>query len=481
MEYDELTNELGKVKKELSLYKSLFETKQKFIDRTLFASACICEFDTLLNVTYMNDAAEKMFKIEFSGDKQIPALRFIHESDQERLKRDTFNLLDGDYGHPKEYLAVQSDGTAIRIMVSSAPLLKDESVVGIRSHILDITDVAYYFKERNHPSWIDLSVAQKKLGVLEQKIFATNCNSQLITKDSRMLEIYKYIEIVSTVPTTVLITGETGTGKEVVASKIHKTSPAEDRPFIAINCGALPEGLLESELFGHKAGSFTDAKKDKKGKFEEAHGGTLFLDEIGDMPLAMQVKLLRVLQEKKITPIGGQEKEIDVRVICATHKDLREEVREKRFREDLFYRINVLHINLPPLRERKADIPLLCKHFINKFNFTFGKHVDVISHRALQILLQHNFSGNIRELINIIEHAVVFCSGNAIEPEHLPPYLTCVTEKRDNSNHCKTERELIIDVLRKSENKIDAAKTLGMHKATLYRKIAKYSILNIEY
>ena len=223
---------------------------------------------------------------------------------------------------------------------------------------------------------------------------------------------------------TVLITGESGTGKELVARGIHDKSPRAEKPFVGINCGSIPEALLESEFFGYVKGAFTGADRNKKGLFEEAGGGTLFLDEIGDLPVTMQVKLLRVLQEGEVMPVGaGKPKKIDVRVIAATGKDLEQEVKEQRFRGDLYYRLNVVHIELPPLRERPEDLSLLCDHFVGKINRKTGTKIKGISPAARQLLLKHSWPGNVRELENVMERAMILAEKDIILPENLPATL----------------------------------------------------------
>lgn len=242
----------------------------------------------------------------------------------------------------------------------------------------------------------------------------------LIGKSKKIREIFSLIERIAPTNSTVLITGESGTGKELVAKAIHYSSLRKGQPFVSINCGALPESLLESELFGHLKGSFTGAYTDKKGLFETAHKGTILLDEISEMSLWMQVKLLRVLQEKKIRRVGGtEEKEVDVRIIASTNVDLSERIREGKFREDLFYRLNVIRINLPPLRERKEDIPLLVEHFIKIYNQKTGKNIKGIREDALKILEAYYWPGNVRELENCIERAVVFETSDLIAPESI--------------------------------------------------------------
>ena len=247
----------------------------------------------------------------------------------------------------------------------------------------------------------------------------------IIGQSSKMVSLYDLLEKVSPTKTNILITGESGTGKELVAKAIHYNSPRKEKPFVTLNCGAIPETLIESELFGHMKGAFTDAIATKKGLFEVADEGTLFLDEISELPLLMQVKLLRVLQDREFKRVGGTEDiRVDVRIISATNKDLEEAVKAKRFREDLFYRLNVIQIRLPSLRERKEDIPLLTNHFLKKYSEELNKNISKLSPEALQILLSYEYPGNVRELQNIIERAVALESSQELTPNNLNSYLS---------------------------------------------------------
>ncbi len=248
--------------------------------------------------------------------------------------------------------------------------------------------------------------------------------NNIIGQSPNMLALYDLLEKVAPTKTNILITGESGTGKELVAKAIHYNSPRKDKPFVTLNCGAIPESLIESELFGHMKGAFTDAITTKKGLFEIADEGTIFLDEISELPLLMQVKLLRVLQDKEFKRVGGTEDiRVDVRIISATNKELEEAVREKRFREDLFYRLNVIQIKLPPLRERREDIPLLAMHFLKKYAEELNKNISGISPEALRILLNYHYPGNVRELQNIIERAVALENSSELTAQNLSSYL----------------------------------------------------------
>jgi len=295
-----------------------------------------------------------------------------------------------------------------------------------------------------------------------------------------MRKLFDLLPEVAAVSTTVLVSGESGTGKELVARALHDLGPRKENPFIAINCSALPDNLLESELFGYKAGAFTDAKKDKPGKFALADRGTIFLDEIGDISAAMQAKLLRVLQERTIEPLGDTRSvPVDVRVVAATNKDLAAMVKEGKFREDLYYRIKVLTITMPPLRSRRRDIPLLCDHFIKQFNRRFKKNVEKVSSAAMDILLAYGYPGNIRELENIIEHAFIFCKSDSIEPHHLPPEVRGPGQQPQSVDalaNVQSFEELERMFIRKVLHDVDGSRTkaaekLGIHTVTLFRKI----------
>ena len=305
----------------------------------------------------------------------------------------------------------------------------------------------------------------------------------MLSKSPEMKKIFSILPMVAESDSTVLIEGETGTGKELMAKVIHNLSFRKDKPFVAINCGALPDTLLESELFGYKAGAFTNAVKDKPGYFAVAQGGTILLDELADTSPAFQAKLLRVLEEKEFQPLGAVKKEkADVRIIAATNKDLARLVLGEKFRQDLFYRINVMRIEILPLRRRTEDIPLLIDHFINKLNRIRGKFITGIDQNALEILMSHLFPGNIRELENIIEHAFVLCSEGNIDLKHLPASLLQQTSFegvcRDPMDTVKDAEINIITkaLLKNNYNRTATAKALGMHKSTLFRKIAKLGI-----
>ncbi len=302
----------------------------------------------------------------------------------------------------------------------------------------------------------------------------------MVSTSDAMKAIFNILPQIADSDSSVLIEGETGTGKELMARAIHNMSYRKNEPFVAINCGALPDTLLESELFGYKKGAFTHAGKDKPGQFSLADKGTIFLDEIGETSPAFQVRLLRVLQEKEFIPLGGIEKEkINIRIIAATNQNLSELVKKNEFRQDLYYRINVIRLTLPPLRQRMEDIPFLVESFIDKMNMRQGKFIQGIDKGVLQTFMAHNFPGNIRELENIIEHAFVLCAEGYINIRHLPASLSLNNVSRTDQgleeDPVKTAQiKLISDALARNDyNRNAAARDLGIHKSTLFRRIKK--------
>ncbi len=317
----------------------------------------------------------------------------------------------------------------------------------------------------------------------------------MVGKNPRMLQVYKLIEKVAPAPSSVLITGESGTGKELVAKAVHALSPRKDAPYISVNCAALSENLLESELFGHERGAFTDAVAMRKGRFEMADQGTLFLDEIGDLPVALQAKLLRVLQERTFERVGGSHTiRVDVRIIAATNRDLKDDVEKGKFREDLYYRLNVINIHMPPLRERVDDIPALVTFFIEKHSKRLGKDVLDISPEAMRLLVSLPWDGNIRELENTIERATILCSGNRIEPEDVQPDTHDMSGSHDWSAGLDIEKMVppnltLSEILNGIEEKLvsraleeaggvqtRAAEKLGITKSLLQYKMKKYKL-----
>ncbi len=313
-------------------------------------------------------------------------------------------------------------------------------------------------------------------------------SEEVIAASPAMRRLLKLVERIAPTESTVLVTGESGTGKEKVARLIHYQSNRSRGPFVAVNAGAIPETLIERELFGHVKGAFTDAKTSKRGLFEMAEHGTLFLDEIADMPLQMQVKLLRALQDREIRPLGSDVAiKVDVRVIAATNSDLKKRVAEGKFREDLFYRLNVFHLHVPPLRERKEDIPYLAEYFMRRFSEQMGKSVTRLSERAWTLLMNYDYPGNVRELENAIERAVVLAEGDTIHVRDLPPEIAGQGIPRLGEGEVSTypvEMSLRDVEARHIRRVIDhfggnlsrAAKSLGISRSTLWRKMRRYGI-----
>jgi PAS domain S-box-containing protein len=357
---------------------------------------------------------------------------------------------------------IKETGERVPIRISTA-LLKDDrgTVVGGVETFQDLSQVEQLQKE------------------LESRYTFED----IVGRSPAMKNLFQVLPQIADSNSTVVIEGASGTGKELFARAIHNLSPRKKRRFVAINCGALPDTLLESELFGHKAGAFTDARHDKPGRFAVADGGTILLDEIGDVSPAMQARLLRVLQERSIEPLGSVDPmPIDVRVVAATNKDLAKLVRLGKFREDLFYRIRVIHLKLPSLKQRREDIPLLVDHMVAKFNRLEGKDIAGVSDEVLVRLMEHDYPGNVRELENIIEQAFVLCHGGLIELRHLPPELRAAGSSKvsDTSGSVSLkamERFFIIEALRRHQgNRMRAAQDLGINPSTLYRKMKSMKI-----
>lgn len=358
---------------------------------------------------------------------------------------------------------VNAQGERLAISISTA-LLKDE-----HGHVIGGVE-----------TFRDLSAVE----ALRKELEGRYTFLDMLSRNHRMLEIFDILPEIAASESAVLIESESGTGKELLARAIHGLSPRADGPLVTVNCGALPDTLLESELFGHKAGAFTDAKKDRPGRFALAEGGTIFLDEVGDTSPAMQVRLLRVLQEKVYEPLGGTEPvHADVRVIAATNQGLDKLVAEGRFRQDLYYRVNVVRLQLPPLRERKEDVPLLVEHFVSRFNRLQGKAVAGVTGKVLGCLMSHDFPGNVRELENIIEHAFVLCRGGMIEPRHLPEPLrsevcaACPDPIGAGASLEEMERVLIESALKRNQwNRLRTARELKIARSTLGRKVKTLGI-----
>ena len=360
------------------------------------------------------------------------------------------------------------EGKRLPISISAAPLLDHEgNVIG------------------GVETFRDLSV----LTELRKQLTRRYTFGEIISKSAAMQRIFDILPEIAHSESNVLILGDSGTGKELVARACHNHSLRHKGPFVAVNCGALPETLLESELFGYKAGAFTDAKQDRQGRFAAAQGGTLFLDEIGDIPASLQVKLLRVLQDRVYEPLGSNTPiKADVRIIAATNRDLQAQVKAGLFRQDLFYRLNVVKIQLPPLCERKEDIPMLAKHFVDQFSTQQGKDIVGIADDALAILMRYNFPGNIRELENIIEYAFILCHGGFIQPQHLPEPFAPKASTGETPGLLTLDRPMPLEEIEKQAifsalernhwKKLATCRELGISKDTLRRKICRYQLAN---
>jgi len=457
-----------------SLYSALAEKNQEVLEEknkleTIFNSLLEGTFtiNSDWEITAFNRAAElitgysaseaigkKYWEVFLSEDRNEDSLlsEFITDHKQSLLRETTI---------------LRKDGSRVLVRINSAPLIDTQNN-----------------KTGRVVTFEDISVIKNLSEHIEERFRFDN----IIGRSKPMQNVFNLLENVINTDSTVLITGQSGTGKEVIARAIHLNSERKSEPFIAVNCTAFAETLLESELFGHEKGAFTGALKTKPGRFELSGNGTLFLDEIGDISPAVQVKLLRVLESRQFERVGGtQTLQLNARIISATHRDLEKEIAEGRFREDLYYRINVINIQLPSLSERKDDIPSLVNHFMAKFNRKFKKEIHYISPNALKIMLHYKWPGNIRELENVIEHAFVVCNGDAIKTEHLPARLQALIDSYDFANHDKqldsplanAEKQLIESTLKKNNgSRLKTASELGINKTTLWRKMKKYNLLS---
>ncbi len=377
------------------------------------------------------------------------------------------------------------------------PVILMTAQASLQSAIRAVNEGAYYYLQKPFANDELLAIcrraAETRALVLENRHLRKEIRkrerptTQRPVGNSReFVEVLELAETVAPTDSTILLSGESGTGKEVVARYIHALSRRAEGPFFSINCGALPESLLESELFGHLKGAFTGAVKDKEGLLVAAKGGTFFLDEIGEMAPATQVKLLRALQEREVTPVGSTEAvPVDVRIIAATNRDLEEEIRRGTFRSDLYYRLNVIALHIPPLRDRKEDIPLLIHHFLGGFrNRSGSEHPVRISEAAMELLMAYDWPGNVRELENALERAVVLADKGEILPKHLPPRVRqsprprLVREEAAPNPTLEVIERAYIEWVLKAEggNKVRAAEVLGIDPSTLYRKLARYGI-----
>ncbi len=419
--------------------------------------------DADCTITYWNKAAEDM--LGYSREEVIgrtcdvltsPSCMKSRSADAEGKCR-----LFSEGKIVRRRCMVQAKDGSKRFIIKNAQLLRDGqgAIIGGVENIVDIT------AQVNQ---------EQQLQQLRRQLKGRSSYCKLIGSHHSMQKIYELVELAKHSTASVLILGESGSGKELVAHAIHHASDRSAGPFVTVNCAALAESLLESELFGHVKGAFTDAIRDRKGRFEEATGGTIFLDEIGDMPLSVQIKLLRVLQEKIIERVGdNRQVNVDVRIIAATHTDLPQLIRERKFREDLYYRLNVIPVCIPPLRERKTDLPLLVEHFLEKHACDSGLCMMKCSREALALLMQYDWPGNVRELENVLEYAIVTAQGGEIGPENLPDHML---KSRAADKSCDERERIEIALKRSRGKKAEAAALLGCSRVTLWKKLKHYGI-----
>jgi len=416
----------------------------------------IIAFDLHLRIINLNKAAQAMIgytREEAVGESCLELLPAT-------ANRDTFCALF----NPRREIDASTThldnrhGRTLQVLVSTRILKDDEDhVQGLVAILRDVTE----------------------LETLREKLQHQESFFDLIGKSHRMQGLYQLVEDLAESNASVLILGESGTGKELVATAIHNTSQRSEGPLVKVNCSALSEGLLESELFGHVKGAFTGAIRDKAGRFEQADGGTVFLDEIGDLSSAVQVKLLRVLQEREIERVGSNEpRKVDVRIIAATHRDLLQGIAEDSFREDLYYRLNVVSAELPALRERTEDIPLLVEHFIDKYNARTNRDIQGIDRETLGLLMDYHWPGNVRELENAIEHAFIKCRTGTLLPDCLPSHLQPDRETPQAQLGSGSQRAHVQKILAECHwNRSMAAERLGMHRTTLWRKMKEWDLI----
>ncbi len=417
--------------------------------------------DTDWNITYFNEAAQRITGIpaeEAMGNKCWDVFRSSLCDGQCAIGK---CIKEGGRIVNKPVFIIRADGTKLPVSISASPLRNsDGEILGGVETFRDLTEI----------------------NVMRKKVKDLQTFEDIVGHSPALDKIFKILPQVSNSEATTLLLGESGTGKELFARAIHNLSPRKNGPFVAVNCGALPDNLLESELFGYKAGAFTDARTDKPGRFELAEGGTIFLDEIGDLPGKLQVKILRFLQEKTFEPLGGVKPvQADIRIVAATNHDLKQRVSDGLFRQDLFYRLNVVTLRLPSLTERREDIPLLIDHFVDEFNVLQDKEITGVSKEVLTILMHHDFPGNIRELENILEYAFILCPSGPILVDHLPEHLHLM------KNSGQARREVLYGTMdeikcraarhtlsRNNGKKMATCRELEISKDTLRRMLARY-------
>ncbi|MGP8330250.1 MAG: sigma 54-interacting transcriptional regulator [Methanosarcinaceae archaeon] len=481
----EKTGELEKSYKEM---ESFCDITRRISEKKSLGEAFDFIINRTKNILSFEEIVPLILNKEKKGFVKVNGYRDLNIEDREdlvsaiALMRHPMNIDElGDKGYPwlKSFDGYES--------ISLVPIIKEDEIVGVvillaLEHIVfSEKDLRFLYLMLSQVAGIIRRIAlnNEKMKELENKVKMFSGYGGIVGKDHKMQQLYKLILDIAPTDATVLIQGESGSGKELVARAVHLHSYRKDKPFIVVNCSAYPQTLLESELFGHEKGAFTGAIHRKLGRFELADKGTLFLDEIGEIPLMSQVKLLRFLQFQKFERSGGVETiEVNIRVIAATNKDLKKEVENGNFREDLYYRLNVIPINIPPLRVRRNDISLLVEHFLKRLNLRGNKKVKGISSEAMDILMRYNWPGNVRELENIIEHAFILTKNEFISGQSLPFDIYSVVNKEQKiSSFQDNEKKFLARALEEYKwNKLQVAKKLNISRSTLYAKLKKYNI-----
>ncbi|NPV93359.1 MAG: sigma 54-interacting transcriptional regulator [Firmicutes bacterium] len=430
--------------------------------------------------TILDSVADGIFTVD--RDWKITSFNRAAEKITGYLKEEAV----GEYCHDIFHANICQTECALRITMETG-----KEMIDTRINIIDrvgnlipvsISTAALRDKAGNIVGGVETFRDLSQLEELKKQIWQNYTFEDIVSKNREMTKIFGLLPYIAESDSNVLIQGPSGSGKELVARAIHNLSPRKDAPYVAVNCGALPDTLLESELFGYVKGAFTDAHRDKPGRFALAERGTIFLDEIGDISPAFQVKLLRVIQEREYEPLGSTRPvRTNVRVVAATNRNLQSLVRQSLFREDLYYRLNVVKLEIPSLAERREDIPLLIDYFIRRFNLSRGKTITGISPEGLRCLLEYDFPGNVRELENIIEYAFIICRGSEVQLAHLPIEITQhaarTADQTAPPSLAKKEEEVIRQVLQQAGgSRVEAAAILGIDRSTLWRKMKKYRI-----
>ncbi|MDT8422941.1 MAG: sigma 54-interacting transcriptional regulator [Desulfuromonadales bacterium] len=441
-------------------HKNLLDQQEQLRSRlqTVFASVKegIFVFDEELRIVDANDAAFALFEccpqvigrlLSELNDKELAGLNEIRHMLESRCEGEIFRF---------EMPSTSGQTKVFSLTMAALVAERSSALSGIVMTARDET----------------------RLDALERSLEQRQRFDKMVGKSRAMQDVYKLVDTLADIDTTVLISGESGTGKELIAESLHFRGPRRDAPLVKVNCAALPDNLLESELFGHVKGAFTSAMSDRVGRFQQAHGGTIFLDEIGDISPALQVRLLRVLQEKEFERVGSNATiSVDVRIVAASNRSLLEQVKSGAFREDLYYRLKVIEIKAPALRARKSDIPLLVNHFIDEFNSKFHRSVAGLSRQALQLLIDYNWPGNVRELQHVLEHAFILCRDTVLSVEHLPGEFQEMLDAATSASVVVNEKDRILAVLdRTGWNKSRAADLMGISRRTIYRKIEEFGI-----